>query len=276
MIIKGKFVAQPSLSELFDFYGSDLASKLRVCSTGEIATYDPVTRTASVKIGEPLVLNNGTVLPILHPIPNVPVVSLQGGGVHLSFPIFPGDECLVIFNDFNIDAWFTSGGQQVPPSARQHDLSDGFAIVGPNSLANKLVSALLEFEGGLATETAKVAINANTDQITIANSDATLLQVLTKILAAISDTNTPPGNTALEQLTAAVTTLTVAVTALNTAIAGESSVIPTAAAVALAQEPTLATLATTIATLAGVISAQSAASTADATDASLAAGELLY
>ena len=46
------------------------------------------------------------------------------------FDIHPGDACLVIFADRDIDAWFGTGEAEEPPSGRMHSLSDGFAFVG--------------------------------------------------------------------------------------------------------------------------------------------------
>jgi len=67
-----------------------------------------------------------------------PVVFPSGGGVTLTFPVKPGDECLVIIASRCIDAWWESGGVQAPMEARMHDLSDGFAIIGPRSQARKI------------------------------------------------------------------------------------------------------------------------------------------
>ena len=46
------------------------------------------------------------------------------------FEVNPGDACLVIFADCDIDAWFETGEAEVPASNRTHSLSDGFAFVG--------------------------------------------------------------------------------------------------------------------------------------------------
>ena len=48
----------------------------------------------------------------------------------VSFEVNPGDACLVIFADRDIDAWFETGEAEVPSSGRMHSLSDGFAFVG--------------------------------------------------------------------------------------------------------------------------------------------------
>lgn len=169
MKINGHFVTPPTLVDLLEAHAEDTGAKLRVCMPGTIKTYDAVKRTASVVVAENFVLNNGTVAVMPYPLLDVPVVTLQGGGVHVGLPVQPGDECLLVFADFNIDAWYVAGGQQTPPDARQHNISDAFAFVGPNSLANPLLTALLATEGGLAAALAKVAINPLTNLITIAN-----------------------------------------------------------------------------------------------------------
>lgn len=72
-----------------------------------------------------------------------PVIFPGGGGYTLTFPIQPGDEALVIIASRCIDSWWQQGGTvdnpaSQPPEIRMHDLSDGFAIVGPRSQPRKL------------------------------------------------------------------------------------------------------------------------------------------
>lgn len=74
-------------------------------------------------------------LPVL---PDVPVVFPRGGGCTLTFPIAAGDECLVVFSSRCIDGWWQGGGIQLPMEPRMHDLSDGFAILGPQSKTAKI------------------------------------------------------------------------------------------------------------------------------------------
>lgn len=73
---------------------------------------------------------------------DVPILWQGGGGCTMTFPIKPGDECLVIFASRCIDFWWQQGpgtaeatGNIVPPpNQRMHSLSDGFALVGVRSL----------------------------------------------------------------------------------------------------------------------------------------------
>jgi hypothetical protein len=86
-------------------------------------------------IRDPLGAENWVDLPVL---PDVPVVFPRAGGFALTFPIKPGDECLVVFSSRCIDAWWQSGGTQQQIEQRLHDLSDGFCIPGPTSQPRKL------------------------------------------------------------------------------------------------------------------------------------------
>jgi len=205
-MIRGKFAIPPTLSDALAFQAADLSARLRVAIPGEIVTYNAAARTAEIKVCYNRVYNDGSVKAISAPLVDVPVTTIQGGGVHAAFPITAGDECWVFFADINIDAWHAAGGQQTPLDQRRHDIADGFAIVGPNSLANALVTALTATEGGLSSATAKVAIDNGTHKVTVANATANLSVELLLLLDAL--------------------------TALNTAIAAESAVIPTAATAA--------------------------------------------
>lgn len=64
---------------------------------------------------------------------DVPILFPCGGGYVVTFPVQNGDECLVIFGDVCIDAWWQNGGIQNQAEQRRHDLSDGFAILAPFS-----------------------------------------------------------------------------------------------------------------------------------------------
>lgn len=72
-----------------------------------------------------------------------PVHFPSGGSFTLTFPVKPGDECLVVFADRCIDAWWQSGaanGSQPQAEMRMHDLSDGFVFVGVRSQPRKLAN----------------------------------------------------------------------------------------------------------------------------------------
>ncbi|WP_210502199.1 Gp138 family membrane-puncturing spike protein [Pantoea ananatis] len=116
-------------------------SMLRVSLPGIVQSFDPTTCTCTV---QPAIAGQGVdekgqiksaPLPLLM---DVPVIFPRGGGCTITFPVKAGDECLVIFSDRCIDFWWQNGGVQEPVDPRQHDLSDAFALVGPQSQAQKI------------------------------------------------------------------------------------------------------------------------------------------
>ncbi|WP_419058415.1 Gp138 family membrane-puncturing spike protein [Kluyvera georgiana] len=123
---------QETLSQL----KSLIFTTLRVCLPGVIQSFDAGEVTATIQLGI-RGITDGESNPVSL-LTNVPVVFPRGGGCTLTFPVKSGDECLVIFADRCIDFWWQSGGVQEPVDDRMHDLSDAFAIVGPQSQAKKI------------------------------------------------------------------------------------------------------------------------------------------
>ncbi|KTR49354.1 translation initiation factor IF-2 [Pantoea ananatis] len=116
-------------------------SMLRVSLPGIVQSFDPATCTCTI---QPAIAGQGAdekgqiqsaPLPLLM---DVPVIFPRGGGCTITFPVKAGDECLVVFSDRCIDFWWQNGGVQEPVDPRQHDLSDAFAFVGPQSQAQKI------------------------------------------------------------------------------------------------------------------------------------------
>ena len=116
-------------------------AKVWTAMPGIINSFDSDAITATVRpaiqgiIQQPGGKSVAVELPLLL---DVPVVFPRGGGGALTFPIAEGDECLVVFASRCIDAWWQSGGVQIPAEMRMHDLSDGFALPGPFSQAQKI------------------------------------------------------------------------------------------------------------------------------------------
>ena len=78
-----------------------------------------------------------------------PIMFQGGGGFIGTFPIGVGDEALVVFASRCIDSWWQSGGIQTQAELRMHDLSDGFAFIGPKSQPNVI-------SGGFSTTSAQI------------------------------------------------------------------------------------------------------------------------
>ncbi|CNF48463.1 Gp138 family membrane-puncturing spike protein [Yersinia mollaretii] len=124
------------LAETLRTLQSSVSSQLRVSMPGIVQFFDADSVTCDIQIG--IKGESGGESTNLSVLTNVPVVFPRGGGVTMTFPIKAGDECLLIFGDRCIDFWHQSGDIQETVDERQHDLSDAFAIIGPQSQAKKI------------------------------------------------------------------------------------------------------------------------------------------
>ena len=93
-------------------------ASLHCALPGKVVSFDSVKQTAEI---QPAVKMGSLSFPVLA---DVSVF------MPVPFEVRPGDACLVVFADIDIDAWFDTGEASVPRSARRHSLSDGFAFVG--------------------------------------------------------------------------------------------------------------------------------------------------
>ncbi len=96
----------------------EIFSQMRCALPGKVVSFDAAAQTACIQPG---VVSGGLAWPLLA---DVPVF------MPVSFAVNPGDYCLVIFADVDIDAWLESGEAEEPGSGRMHSISDGFAFVG--------------------------------------------------------------------------------------------------------------------------------------------------
>ena len=62
---------------------------------------------------------------------------------YMTYPIEPGEECILLFSDRELESWFISGDVQPEAYPRMHDLTDCIAIVGLRSLA-KMITILAD------------------------------------------------------------------------------------------------------------------------------------
>lgn len=106
----------------------------------------------------------------LRPYPvlqGVPFVVLGGGGSSLTFPISVGDNCLLLFCDFEIDRWWESGEAQPSIFGRRHDISDAFALVGIHSMVD-LINGYSRYVELKYSENSKVVVG---NEITLDNAE---------------------------------------------------------------------------------------------------------
>ena len=207
----------PDLATLLNRKKAQTSSEINCISIGTIQSFDSVTQTATITLnfkrvikgGKPLESpdNEAVDLTINYPIlVNCPVVFMNGGGGYLTFPIIPGDTCLVLFCDRDIDLWFTSGLTLAPNSDRMHDLSDGIALIGIKPLSG----VISNYNTNGAQLLYGNSIISLEDKIQIKVSTTTLRQALDALCDALYnsvDTDTFTFNAGTKTAIAAAKTL---------------------------------------------------------------------
>jgi len=174
--------ADPDLSDLILKIKQDISYNLNCVQIGTIEAYDPITNSASISINFKRKLPTGDTLdyPLLV---QCPVFILSGGGTRITFPILKGDQCIILFNDRDIDNWFYQGSVDVPATARAHNISDGIALVGINNLTT-----------AIPTSVSCVTIDAGLKQIAFKNNLANFKVLLDTTLDAIANLQVGPTN----------------------------------------------------------------------------------
>lgn len=208
-------IAETKLEDVLDIFGRNLKISLNCVKIGIIQAIDYTTMTASIQLVFQQALRDGT-FQAVKVLTDCPVFTPQGGGFSLQFPIAVGDTAIVLFADRNIDNWFTGGGLMPPADGRLHALSDAIALVGLNAMADPLTPAPSASEARLVDFTGETKVGLMGGRITVQNATQSLAVILTSLVTYLA--------------------------ALNTAIAGESAVIPAAAATAAGQEAVIAEL----------------------------------
>ena len=159
----------PSLASLLELHKKNTMAQINCHQVGEIVSFNPSTQTAEVQVKMTLV-RNGEIMsyPLLI---DCPCVVLGGGKGRVTFPISAGDSCLVLFNDRDIDNWY-SGGQSMPPRTdRNHAFSDAIALVGIRNKQNQIEDYL---QHGVELKYGKSTIKLENNKVTITNNKSTI------------------------------------------------------------------------------------------------------
>jgi hypothetical protein len=162
--------------ELYRKMLENFSTNLRVAAPGIIQSFDPIEQTVTVQVAIREKITNQDLTQQWVEIPlllDVPIVIPRAGGYVLTFPISPGDECLVVFGDTCIDAWFSNGGIQNQMEKRRHDLSDAFAILGVWSQPRKIPN--------YSTSSAQMRSDDGSTYINLSNGEIDLVASSVKI-----------------------------------------------------------------------------------------------
>lgn len=185
---------EPDLADVLAMHRKGIFLEMNCHHVGTIQSFDGAQQTAKVTINYKKTYfkpnAQGIVLPELKDYPvivDAPVIVLGGGGYSLTFPVAAGDECVVLFNDRDIDAWFAGSSSSPNPTARLHSFADAFVLIGVRSLPNVIVAP--ESDGvALRNKTGTTKLKIKDNEIT-AQASATGATLLLNSSGKMSVTN---------------------------------------------------------------------------------------
>lgn len=225
---------EPDLIDLLVQHKKDIMLNLNCHHIGTVQVFNPLLQTASATINyQKTFFQFNNLTGQYQPMPGsytviaeAPVICLGGGSGALTFPIKSGDECLVLFNDRDLDNWFTGGTGSPNATARLHSYSDAIILVGlrsiPNILLNYDTTRVVLRNGiggttmvGVGPSLVKIA-NVTTTLNTLLQSLITDIETLVTQTALInvSSFGAPPNNAA------AITAVKASLIALGAQISG--------------------------------------------------------
>lgn len=182
--------SEPHLRDLLELHKKDILLSFNAHHVGAIQTFNPLQQTASATINykktffstDPVTGVYGSSLVDYPVLLEAPVICLGGGDGALTFPIEEGDECLCLFNDRDIDNWFSGGAGGGNATARLHSFADGIILVGIRSLQNVLLNYDMERVCLRNGETGTTIVGVGETLIKIANATTTLNTLLQSVL----------------------------------------------------------------------------------------------
>lgn len=203
--------ASPKLSDLMNAVMTNVMQQMN-CHA--VATVQSFTQNANGLFTVNATMNynktywqqasDGTYTPTLVNYPTLidcPAIILGGGKTALTFPVQAGDQCLILFNDRDLNNWFEGARSGPVASARLHSFSDGIALIGFQQ-----VTAYDPDHALLTNGNAEIGVGASGSLVRIANETTTLGTILVN-LTNVLETLT----TAMSAATPANVTATVGV-----------------------------------------------------------------
>ncbi len=228
-------LSNPGLADLLAEVRKEIFLNLNCHAIGTVEAFDDSEQTITATINYTKTFyqkdERGTFNPVSVNYPvllNCPVFILSGGNAFVSMPIAKGDQVLLMFNDRDIDNWFSGATSGPVNSGRLHSISDAIALIGLFPL-NKSISSYDLTRARLQNGDAYVGVSST--KIKIANGSTTLntqlqdlstqLENLCSAIALITVTCATPGSPSSPPINAATfSTISTQISSIATQIGG--------------------------------------------------------
>lgn len=149
---------------------------------GVIVSYDEATQKVSVRasISSRFEDRNGVVQVQTQPtISNVPVAFPSSTNNSITWPLTPGDPCLLVFAERSLDEWKSTGGTDIEAShLRRHSLTDAICLPGCTPFSSPLPSSAFD----------STAMVLRADEIRLVSAAATALIALGTLVDSVFTT----------------------------------------------------------------------------------------
>lgn len=185
---------QIDLKALLDMYQNYALTNLNCHHIGTVQSFNALKQTAEVTLNYKRsffsvddVGKTTTTLKDWPLIVEAPCVVLGGGSAFITFPIEKGDECLVLFNDRDLDVWFSGSSSSAVSTARLHAYNDALVLVGVRSLAN-VVTDYNTDAAEFRSKDGTVKFSINEDAAVVTYGDNTISIDATKMSVSIGGT----------------------------------------------------------------------------------------
>lgn len=198
-------IRNPTLKDLLDYHQRQIMLTFNAHHLATIQAFDEASQTVTASINYKktyfkFIESTQVYEPYLVDYPlllEVPVIILGGGSTHITFPITVGDQCLLLFNDRDIDNWFGGSTSSANSTPRLHAFADAIALIGPNNLIQDVggtkktkIDQYDKVRALITNQHAKIGINPTTNKITLQNDDNSLKTLLTNLCTQLQDLNT--------------------------------------------------------------------------------------
>lgn len=173
MLINSKFnqlANKPDLVQLLKSALNKNAYDLNVCRIGIVEEFYPENLTVKVKIaGKKTTGTNKDGSQKTEDFAPI-YAKVCYCAPFMTFPIVQGMECILLFNDREIETWFINGGANAEKYPRMHELTDAVAIFGIRSLPlmiQIMTDCLHLFYGNSSLQLKEAEANLNSSTINL-------------------------------------------------------------------------------------------------------------
>lgn len=161
----------PDLTKLLKLFGRNLSAKFNCHRVGRITAFNSNTLICNVKLLDKFIF--GDIEQDYAEFTNMPLLIYATESAGLTLGNIVGSECVVHFNDTDIDNFLQTGEAYAPNSLRRHDLADGFVELRPYD--HLAADKITYYVNGVELYNGNVKIHLNDDgTVEITNGSAVI------------------------------------------------------------------------------------------------------